>query len=214
MRLVAEERPKTPTARLFTALDLPDHIADGLWMWSQVECADAALRRVHPESLHMTLCFLGWVEEARIGDAVGAVEALRPRPVELRLEAEPVGIKGRRPGLFALDAPSPDAEAVQAELSELLVGAGLYEPEKRPFWPHVTVARVRSEPAGAGSGGRRRRRRPRVVERAPGELPEAFLEPFGAVRVALYRSHLRSSGARYERLSALQLPPAKSGRER
>jgi 2'-5' RNA ligase len=211
---VAKERLKSPRARLFTALDLPDDVRDGLAGWQRRECTDPALRALEEASLHITLCFLGYLSEKAIGEVGEVVAALAPRAVEVRLEPEPVPVKGRRPGLFAIDAPSEGAVEAQGELSEALSAARLYKPEKRAFWPHVTVARVRSERGPKGSSGRRRRGKPRVVERPPGPLPEALLEPFGAVRIALYRSHLRSSGARYERLSALQLPPATSGRER
>lgn len=211
---VAKERLKSPRARLFTALDLPGEVTAALAEWQERECIDEALRPVDEGALHMTLCFLGYRPEKAIGEIAEIVEGLEARPVALRLEPEPVGIKGRRPGLFAIDAPSTDAEALQSELSDRLAENGLYKPEKRPFWPHVTVARVRSERLPAGASGRRRRGKPREVRRPPGPLPQALLQPFEAVRVALYRSHLRSSGARYERLSALQLPPATSGRER
>ncbi len=211
---MAKERLKSPRARLFTALDLPDDVRGALAEWQRRECTDPALRALEEDSLHITLCFLGYLPEKAIGEVGAAVAALEPRPVELRLEPEPVPVKGRRPGLFAIDAPSDGAVELQAELSRALSAARLYRTEQRAFWPHVTVARVRSERGPKGSSGRRRRGKPRIVERPPGPLPDALTRPFGAVRVAVYRSHLRSSGARYERLSALQLPPAKSGRER
>jgi len=113
-----------------------------------------------------------------------------------------------------VDASSEAAGELQRELSEALESRRLYKPESRDFWPHVTVARVRTEKRPRGDSGRRGRGKPRIVERPPGPLPEALERPFGAVRVALYRSHLRHSGAEYERLAALELPPATSGRER
>ncbi len=211
---MVKERLKSPRARLFTALDLPAEVRAGVAAWQGVECADEALRPVDGDALHVTLCFLGYLPERAIPALEGLIERLAPRPVELRFDPEPVGLRGKRPGLFAVAAPSGAAVALQAELGAELARARLYKPEKRPFWPHVTVARVRNERRPAGSGGGRRGRRPRVVERPPGPLPQPLLHPFGAVRVALYRSHLRSSGARYERLATLQLPPATSGRER
>lgn len=211
---MAKERLKSPRARLFTALDLPDEVRAGIAAWQASECADPALRPVAEVSLHVTLCFLNYHPEKAIDAIASVLTGLEPRPVELRLEPEPVGVKGRRPGLFALDAPGEAAVEFQAELEERLVAARLYKPEKRPFWPHLTVARVRSERGPKGRSGRRRRGKPMLVERPPGPLPDELTEPFGAVRAALYRSHLRSSGARYERLATLQLPPARSGRER
>lgn len=211
---MAKQRLKSPRARLFTALDLPDDVRGRLAAWQARECTDGALRPVAAEALHVTLCFLGYQPERAIGEIGALLGGIAARPVEMRFERDPVGIKGRRPGLFALSAPSAAAESFQAELSERLAAARFHRPEERPFWSHVTVARVRPERLEPSGSGRRRRGRPRVVERPPGPLPDELLQPFGAVRAALYRSHLRSSGARYERLVTLELPPAKSGRER
>jgi 2'-5' RNA ligase len=83
-------------------------------------------------------------------------------------------------------------------MQEGLVAAGLYEPEKRPFWPHVTVARVRRE--GRGSN------RSAAVSRPPGPLPKDLLQPFGGVRITLYRSQLQPQGAQYTPLAQLELP--------
>jgi len=212
--VVTKERLKSPRARLFIALDLPDEVRAALAGWQKRECADSALRALEPDAIHMTLCFLGYHPEKAIPDITSILTGIAPRPVELRFGPEPLGVKGRRPRLFVLDVPSEAATELQAELEERLASARFHKPEKRPFWPHVTVARVRSERKPKGDSGRRRRGKPRAVERPPGPLPAALQQPFGAVRVALYRSHLRSSGARYERLAALQLPPATSGRER
>lgn len=210
---MAKERLKSPRARLFTALDLPDDVRARLEAWQAAECGDEALRPVSPQALHITLCFLGYHPERAIDRVAELIAGIEPRPVEMRFERDPTGLKGRRPGLYAVSAPGEAAVALQAELSAALESERLYTPEKRPFWPHVTVARVRPERDRSG-GSRRRRGRPRVVERPPGPLPEDLLQAWGAVRVALYRSHLRSSGAQYERLAALKLPPATSGRER
>jgi 2'-5' RNA ligase len=207
---MAKERLKSPRVRLFVALDLPDDIRGEIEAWQTRECVDEALRPVAEEALHMTLCFLGYHPQKAIDGIAALVIGVAPRPVPMHLEAEPVPIKGRRPGLFALDTPSEAAERLQAELEANLAEARFYKPEKRPFWPHVTVARVRSERV-KGSAGRRRRGRPRIVERPPGPLPEALERPFDAVRVALYRSNLRPQGAVYERLAALELPPATGG---
>jgi len=83
-----------------------------------------------------------------------------------------------------------------------LEAARLYKPEKRPFWSHVTLARVRSERAS----GRRRGGRPMAVSDPLPALPDELLEPFGCVRLTLYRSILRPQGAEYVPLASLDLP--------
>lgn len=200
MAAVAKERLKSPRVRLFVALDLPDELREGIVGWGRQALADPALRSVAPESLHITLVFLGYRPEKeieRIGEAVR--ESAAPAPwVELR-DPEQRPPRGRA-RLFALPAISPGAEMLQAGLQERLVDEGFYEPEKRPFWPHVTVARVRPEARGS--------RRPAVVSDPPAKLPEGLSEAFLGVRLALYRSELKPTGARYVPLAQVELPGA------
>jgi RNA 2',3'-cyclic 3'-phosphodiesterase len=197
---MAKERLKSPRARLFVALDLPEELRAGIETWSAGSLADPALRRVAPESLHITLAFLGYRPEKQIEDVATVVgESVGPAPwIEL---GDPVQRPPRgRARLYALPALSPGAETLQAGLRENLASAGLYEAEKRSFWPHITLARVR--PEGRGS------RRPRLVEKPPGTLPPALSEPFLGVRMTLYRSELQPRGARYTPLAQVELPGA------
>jgi 2'-5' RNA ligase len=195
---MAEERVKSPRARLFVALDLPEETREGLVAWGEEALRDPALRPVAPESLHITLAFLGNRPEEEIEEIAAVVEeSSAPAPwVELR-DPEQRPPRGRA-RLFALPAIAPGAEALQAGLEQRLVEAGFYEPEKRPFWPHLTVARVRPEARGS--------RRPAVVCEPPGPIPEELAEPRISVRMRLYRSVLQPSGARYVPLAQVQLP--------
>lgn len=200
MAAVAKERPKSPRARLFVALDLPDSVREGIVVWGRENLADPALRPVRPEALHLTLAFLGYRPEEEIEQIAAAVrESVGPAPwIEL---LDPVQRPPRgKARLYALPALSPGAESLQAGLKEKLVEGGFYEPEKRPFWPHVTVARVRPEARGS--------RRPAVVSDPPGKLPEGLSEAFLGVRLALYRSELQPTGARYVPLAQVELPGA------
>jgi 2'-5' RNA ligase len=182
---------------MFVALDLPEEVRGALAAWGREELSDPALRPVPAGNLHVTLAFLGYRAE---GDAERIEAAMResagpPALVEL---LDPVARPARgKARLFALPAIAPGAEQIQAQLSALLVSERLYEPEKRPFWPHVTIARVR--PEGRGS------RRPMLVERAPNLLPDSLKEAFYGVRMTLYRSELKPRGARYVPLAQVEL---------
>jgi RNA 2',3'-cyclic 3'-phosphodiesterase len=196
---MAKERLKSPRARLFVALDLPGALTAGIEAWGREALTDPALRRLPAASLHVTLVFLGYRPEKEIGRIGEIVEALAgPAPrIELR---DPVQRPERgRPRLFALPISSPETVSLQAKLEEKLVAERLHESEKRPFWPHLTVARVR--PEGRGS------KRPRPVGDPPGPLPEGVRErTFDSVRVSLYRSELRPQGAQYTPLAHVDLP--------
>jgi 2'-5' RNA ligase len=176
-------------ARLFVALDVPEDAREQLVAWRERALGgEEGLRLVSPDALHVTLAFLGHLPEEEIPRIAAALPREAAAP-ELRA----VGVKPvppRAPRLFALDLVDEDgrAGAIQSQVSAALEALGLYEPEKRPFWPHITLARVRK---GA---------RVRGVE-AP--LPPA--EPWRATAVTLYRSLLRREGARYDPLARVEL---------
>jgi RNA 2',3'-cyclic 3'-phosphodiesterase len=165
--------------------------------WGRDELIDPALKPTRLESLHLTLVFLGHREAEEVEAVAEAVGELRVPPVLMKLE-DPITLpKRKRAALFALPAPSPAATDLHFGVVDTLAEAGLHEPEGRDYWPHVTVARVRSE--GRGS------RRPAGVVRRPGDLPNRLKEPFYAVRLTLYRSELQPSGARYVPLAQVEL---------
>jgi RNA 2',3'-cyclic 3'-phosphodiesterase len=184
--------------RVFVALDLPERVRGGLAAWGEAELADPALRPVRPESLHVTLVFLGHREALEV-ERIAAVVAASGAPAPLLKLEDPISLpRGRRrASLFALPAPSPATTDLRQGLVRRLVAAGLHEAEARDFWPHVTVARVRAE--GRGS------RRPAAVARRPGDLPQGLKEPFLGVRMTLYRSELQPGGARYVPLAQVEL---------
>jgi RNA 2',3'-cyclic 3'-phosphodiesterase len=196
--VMAKERLKSPRARLFVALDLPAEVRDGIAAWRKEALSDPALRPVPTEALHVTLAFLGYRAEKEVGAIAEAVrQSAGPAPwLELR-DPERRPPRGRA-RLFALPAISPGAEALQAGLVQRLSEAGFYEPEKRPFWPHVTVARVRPEARGS--------RRPAVVSDPPAKLPEGLSEARICRRMTLYRSELQPQGAQYVPLAQVELP--------
>lgn len=194
---IEKQREGSPRARMFVALDLPEPVRAGLDRWGEGALADPSLRRVAPEFLHITLAFLGQRPLDDV-EAVAAALAESAGPAPLIELGEPLPRPPRRPRLFVAPALSPGAEAIQARLASLLAAARLYRPEKRPFWPHLTLARVR--PEGRGS------RRPMRVESPPGKLPTGLAEPFYGVRLTLYRSELQPRGARYASLAQVELP--------
>ncbi len=186
-------------ARLFVALELPEEVRAALVQW-RAGLADFAgargrsqLRAVAPEALHVTLCFLGWRPAQEIGSIEAACSSVGLRgPVVLSL-GDPVWLPRRRPNVLAVELHDNDGALaeVQALLSRALQEGGWYEPESRPFFAHVTVARVRK---GAS------------VSRDPPRSPPPL--DVRASTVVLYRSLLSSSGARYEPLARFELGSA------
>lgn len=195
---MAKERPKSPRARLFVALDLPESLKEGIAAWGRHELRDPALRVVPPESLHITLAFLGYLPEKEIDLLTEIVEGIESPAPELSVGDPVAKPNAARARVFALPIDSAGTIALQAEIEQKLVAAHLFKPEKRAFWPHVTVARVKS--LGRGS------RRPREVSSLPQRLPRPLLEPdYLGIRARLYRSELNPAGARYTPLAQVEL---------
>ena len=186
-------------ARLFIALDIPDSLRELIVGW-QRRIAEPALRPVAAQALHVTLAFLGSRPMAEIEALGEVVEALPAEPVDGRLEPESVPLPRRRPRLWALGVESPGAERLQAVLAERLGGLDLpgLELDKRRFWPHLTVFRLR--------GARRESARAVAPRKLSHPLPGRDGHAFGFVRVALYRSQPRPEGSTYSRLATIELP--------
>jgi len=189
-------RPAPPRAadpaprplRLFVALDLPPDAVAALAVVGTAADPES-WRAVKPDTLHVTLAFLGARPPADVAaiDPIVAAEDGGPAP---RLEIERVlGLPPRRARVLtvALDDPDGTLSALQARLSAALAQAGLYTPETRPFRPHVTVARLR----------------PR--QRAPRATPDVEAHEFHGTAVTLYRSTTHPTGARYEPLTRASL---------
>jgi 2'-5' RNA ligase len=187
-------------ARLFVALDLPEPARAALAAWGREVAAgvegERSLRLLPAESLHATLCFLGWRDEGQ-AEAIAALMlgAVPPGAAEPSLAlGGPAWLPRRRPRVLAVDlADSAGALAgLQARVSDALAAGAGFEPEARPFHPHITVARV---PRGA---------RNRYARARSGLPPPAPLE-FAGAAVTLYRSRLSRVGARYEPLARAKL---------
>jgi RNA 2',3'-cyclic 3'-phosphodiesterase len=187
--------PGGPRARLFLALEVPPDPRAALAGWrDELVAGRDDLRPVAPQALHLTLVFLGWQAEREVARIAGlAARAVEGLPAARLTPTAVKPIPPRRPRLFALDLAEETgaATAVHQALSDSLEGARLYRPEKRPFWPHVTLARVK--------------RGARAEPLEPAGLPQAF----EAGELTLYRSTLRPQGALYEPLAQMTLLPVR-----
>jgi 2'-5' RNA ligase len=175
------------SARLFVAAELPEEVIDALARWPPR--ADG-VRGLEAESLHVTLAFLGWRDEAEI-EVVGALLAGLARPVEALSLAGPRRLPPRRPRVLAVELADADGAlaALQRDVARALAEAVGWEPERRAFLAHVTVARVRAD------------------ARLPEVEPPPALGPFAARALTLFRSHVGAGGSRYEALTRVPLAP-------
>ncbi len=172
--------------RLFVALELEASARTALAAWgAEVAGRDRALRATAPASLHLTLAFLGArppADVAPLEEALPAAVAGGPWPEDLTVR-QAVWLPERRPSVLtvAVDDPGEALGALQGRVVEACREAVGWEPERRRFRPHVTVARLR------------RGSIPRTYDVA--DPPPVVL---GATGVALFSSVLEQAGARHD----------------
>jgi 2'-5' RNA ligase len=125
--------------RLFTALEIPRGVADSLAM---MRGGLPGARWIDPENYHLTLRFIGDIDDALARDIEVLLGRVQRRPFELRLDGL-TSFGGRKPrALVAAATPVAPLIELQAEQERLLQRLGL-DPEGRKYTPHVTLARLR-----------------------------------------------------------------------
>jgi 2'-5' RNA ligase len=130
--------------RLFTGLEIPPEVAETL---SGHRGGLPGARWIEPADYHVTLRFIGDVDDGMARDLMLGLSETRPRP------AMPVTLSGldsfggpRPRAVFARVERSAELLHLQAEQEALMRRAGL-APEARAFTPHVTLARLRRSSA-------------------------------------------------------------------
>ena len=169
--------------RLFCALTLPDCVLDGVVEW-QEHLEGGRFRLVPRDNLHLTLAFLGHRSAEDVEPVRASLEAAAGEAETIVLHAEHYR-ETSSVGMVVFEDEGDAAARLAGDLHQRLRRLGVYEPEQRPWLPHLTVARFRQ--------------RPRLSPRMP-EL--GAVSPSGA---AVYHSLLRPTGAQYAVLHAVGL---------
>ncbi len=174
------------TIRAFIAIDLPEAVRKRIAsMGRELAQSGADVRWVREQNLHLTLKFLGNIEEDRLDSATRIVRdaTARLRPFDMQLHGTGVLPGRKRPRVVYVGAGAP------VELFQLagMLGGALDPPEPpgRRFLPHITIGRVRSGKA---------------VERLVKELDRHDDTHFGEFTVkeaVIYESVLGRNGPTY-----------------
>jgi 2'-5' RNA ligase len=169
--------------RLFCALSLPDEAVEEVLEW-QTGLPREGIRVVPPDNLHLTLAFLGHRPRRDLDAIAAELEAAAAAASPLSFTVR--GYRETRSvGMLVFDDEGGAGAALATDLHARLERMGVYERERRPWLPHLTVVRFRERP----------RLRP--------ELPElGAISPSGA---AVYHSVLRPTGAQYVVLQEVEL---------
>jgi RNA 2',3'-cyclic 3'-phosphodiesterase len=125
--------------RLFTGVEIPPQVAQAL---STLRGGLPGARWIDPENYHVTLRFIGDVDDDIAHEVESLLGRVRRGPFEVRIEGlTSFGSKKPRAVVASVEPSSPLMEA-QAEQERMMQRIGL-EPEGRKYTPHVTLARLR-----------------------------------------------------------------------
>jgi len=132
------------SVRLFVAISFPPAIRARL----AALCGGLAEARWVPESnFHLTIRFIGAVNEAMADDIVAALDMVRAPAFQVDLDGiEHFGSGRKMRMLWARVVPNPALDHLAAKVESALVRCGL-APEPRKFTPHVTLARFNRPPS-------------------------------------------------------------------
>lgn len=174
---------------MFIGVPLPERLLPAVRAAQQGLPGVPGLRLMRPEQLHVTLAFIGQADEEKQAAARAAVETLEAglggAAVLGGYLMLPAAIRAR---VVALEIE--DTAAVFEQLFEAVMGRleadGVMQREKRPFRPHLTIARLKT----------------------PSHLQpkmECDRHDYPVSSVCLYRSDLERGGARYTVMARREL---------
>jgi 2'-5' RNA ligase len=184
--------------RTFIAVKLPETVLAAIGrVQERMATCGLNVRWVTTGNIHLTLKFLGEVDE----DEVDGIAAVLTEAVHgfapLRLAAAGVGVfpsvKRARVIWVGLAGQLPELAALQRSIENRLATIG-YPHEKRSFSGHLTLGRVKGLIAAAR------------LTTAMGAFVDFASETFEVDRVVLFKSDLRPTGASYTELRQVTLP--------
>lgn len=183
--------------RLFIAVPIPADIDKKLEeIIARFKRTGADVKWVKPESIHITLKFLGETEEKKISEISSTIENLSIKTTDLTAGVQGIGFfpDQKRPRVIwaGLQENKPFLSDAALKIDQSLSALG-FEREKRRFSPHLTIGRFRSN---------------RSLQALISETEKIKVSSFGNFPITcfnLYSSTLKPSGAEYKILRSFDL---------
>jgi len=193
--------------RLFIALDIDDAIRERIARFVEgVRNFAPDARWMKPESLHLTLKFIGEQPDASVEKIKQALATIEVATTEIHFRAYGFfpTTKSARVFWIGMEA-GPQLAALAAAIDEKIAPLGIPK-EDRPFSPHLTLARG---PGGSGSPRQRKEDKPNrtfsYLQEKLAALPTPEFDTMTPREFFLYQSHLSPKGSTYEKLARFAL---------
>ena len=183
--------------RSFLAIELPKPILKEIEeVQGDLKSANADVRWVNPEKIHLTLKFFGNIEESRIDPIFKSIEEVIWITLPFSLEVRGIGafpnLRNPRVIWIGLIDGKEVLDSFQRQINTKLEKIG-FQPEDRPFHPHLTLGRMKSS---------------RGKEELVGKMEKHKEEEFGVFqveRLVLFKSDLRPTGPIYTPIRDMKL---------
>ncbi len=189
--------------RIFVALDLDEEIRKRIQQFvDEVRSFAPGARWVPPESLHITLKFIGERPEPLVKQIESALGSIPVQPFRITFSGTGFFPTPRAARVFwAGFEAEPGLEELAHKVEDSLVQLGIPK-EQRSFSPHLTLARASG---GSGAPGWRKGDKPnRQFSNLLRRLEQSPPPNFGTMTAQeffLYRSQLSPKGSRYTKIA-------------
>ena len=191
--------------RIFVGIDLDSEVRAKLARFLDgVRAFAPDVRWVRPESLHVTLKFIGEQKPERVEEIRQFLRRVEGNAMDIRFAGYGFFPTAKSPRVFWVGIQADErlaelAGAVDKATSELGIPR-----EERPFSPHLTLAR-----GGSGAPGWRKGDRANsdfaVLQKRLGEMSEVDFGAMTAREFCLYQSQLSPGGSKYSKLEKFAL---------
>lgn len=186
--------------RAFIAIELPQGIKDYLaGVQTKLKTAHADLKWVNPQNIHLTLKFLGEIDEKQLTQITQILEDTLRDKSQFYLRLASLGafpnIKSCRVIWVGIDKGDSETKQIAKDLEGEIEKIGIAK-EERPFSSHITIGRMRSS--------LNRQKLTQVLENLTGDSG-GFPAEFPVTKITLYKSTLTPQGPIYEILKETHL---------
>jgi 2'-5' RNA ligase len=183
--------------RSFLSIELPKPILKKIEeVQGDLRSTHAEVRWVSPDKIHLTLKFFGNIEESRVDLILKSIEEPIRNTLPFSLKVRGIGafpsLKNPRVIWMGLMDGKEVLVSFQKQMESQLEKIG-FQPEDRPFHPHLTLGRMKSSRGKEDLAGRMEKHK----EEEFGDFP--------VERVVLFKSDLRPTGPIYTPLRELRL---------
>lgn len=193
--------------RLFVALDIEDAIRERIARFVEgVQGFAPDARWVKPESLHVTLKFIGEQPEPQVEKINQALSNVSAAPMQISFRSYGFFPTATSARVFWIGIEAgPELASLASGVDDRTSALGIAK-EDRAYSPHLTLARG---PGGSGAPHRHRQDRPnrtfqRLQEKLAG-LPAPEFGTMAAREFFLYQSQLSPKGSKYTKLARFEL---------